>query len=71
MVSADAEKLQTTIVHFLLLLPIVISLVYWVWQRYKKSETEEKCPSCGKLWAAVHLHEKFMGAFQKMYNPPI
>ena len=60
-----------TIVYLLFLLPIVIPLLYWVWQTYRKRENEEKCPNCGELWAAVHLHEKLMGGFIKSYDPPI
>jgi hypothetical protein len=71
MESAGAEKLQTTVFYLLFFIPIIVSLVYWAWQRYKTRENQEKCPNCGELWAAVHLHEKFMGGFIKRYDPPI
>ncbi len=38
------------------------------WISSKRSEKENQCPQCGKVWAAEELSEKLMGIFQKAYE---
>lgn len=57
--------------YLLFAMVLIFPFLFWVWNNYKKSEAEAKCPNCNRLWAAVYLHQQLMGMFQKMYEPPI